>query len=585
MHRHLCALAATALAWSAGVANSSPIDSVRPPYTTLAPLYTPPPPHSADNSLVTNEHIIRDSYIVVLEDHLEPDHVAQHHAHVRSLHARHHESSSLVDEVFEGIRHTFHVGGKRHHHLSSRDATASATNSPPRRKQLKGYSGHFPEPVVDQIRALKGVKYVERDSIVKTQDVENGAPWGLARISHRKTLSFGTFSKYEYEHQGGEGVDAYVIDTGVNIDHVELEGRARWGTTVPRDPDQDLNGHGSHVAGTIASREYGVAKRANIVAVKVLGAGGSGSMSDVVKGVAWAADSAAEQANLKAKGKNPKHKGSVANMSLGGGKSQALDDAVDAAVDDGLHFAVAAGNDNRDACSYSPAAAQGAITVGASTIGDERAYFSNYGKCVDIFAPGLNIRSIWNTGNRSVNSISGTSMASPHIAGLAAYLLGTEWAANASKEEALALQAEAKASTSFATALGQIAFGQQRPFVGKPEDHLLSPKALKKHMIEIGTPKVLTDIGDGSPNVLSFNDWTAPKKSEGDEESSVPSKQKPEGKWRFEKNAASSLDEKIAASMVEKLQDELESLRSEIRAEVDEVAELVRELAEDLAMQ
>lgn len=223
-----------------------------------------------------------------------------------------------------------------------------------------------------------------------------------------------------------------MIDTGVNIDHVELEGRARWGTTVPQDPDQDLNGHGSHVAGTIASREYGVAKRANIVAVKVLGAGGSGSMSDVVKGVAWAADSAAEQANLKAKGKNPKHKGSVANMSLGGGKSQALDDAVDAAVDDGLHFAVAvsiqvlypgacrreltslhlltqAGNDNRDACSYSPAAAQGAITVGASTIGDERAYFSNYGKCVDIFAPGLNIRSIWNTGNRSVNSISGTS--------------------------------------------------------------------------------------------------------------------------------------------------------------------------------
>lgn len=164
---------------------------------------------------------------------------------------------------------------------------------------------------------------------------------GLARISHRKPLSFGTFSKYEYEHQGGEGVDAYVIDTGVNIDHVELEGRARWGTTVPRDPDQDLNGHGSHVAGTIASRAYGVAKRANIVAVKVLGAGGSGSMSDVVKGVAWAADSAAEQANLKAKGKNPKHKGSVANMSLGGGKSQALDDAVDAAVDDGLHFAVA----------------------------------------------------------------------------------------------------------------------------------------------------------------------------------------------------------------------------------------------------
>ncbi|KWU45475.1 hypothetical protein RHOSPDRAFT_9483, partial [Rhodotorula sp. JG-1b] len=569
----------------------------------LAPLYTPPPPHSDQASdLVTNDHVIRDSYIVVLDESLDQDDVAQHHAHVQSLHARH-QSSSLVDDVYRGIKHTFHVGGKREqHHLSPREATASAVNGAgPRRKQLKGYSGHFPEQLVDEIRALKGVKYVERDTIVKTQDVENGAPWvsvdpwrdsvpppaewdftrqGLARISHRKTLSFGTFSKYEYEHQAGEGVDAYVIDTGVNIDHVELEGRARWGTTVPQDPDQDLNGHGSHVAGTIASREYGVAKRANIVAVKVLGAGGSGSMSDVVKGVAWAADSAAEQANLKAKGKNPKHKGSVANMSLGGGKSQALDDAVDAAVDDGLHFAVAAGNDNRDACSYSPAAAQGAITVGASTIGDERAYFSNYGKCVDIFAPGLNIRSIWNTGNRSVNSISGTSMASPHIAGLAAYLLGTEWAAKAAKEEALALRAEAKTSTSFASALGQIAFGSRRLFAGKPEDHLLSPKALKKHMIEIGTPKVLTDIGDGSPNILSFNDWSAPKKGDNDDESSVPSKQKPEGKWRFEEAVASD-DEKMASALVEKLQNELEALRSEIRVEVEEVADLVRELAND----
>ncbi|GAA5864586.1 hypothetical protein JCM3774_005175 [Rhodotorula dairenensis] len=578
MHRHLCALAASALAWSAATVSASPIDSlVR--QTTLAPLYTPPPPTSSgDHSdLVTNEHIIRDSYIVVLDDHLDQDDIAQHHAHVQSLHARH---QSLVDDVYHGIKHTFYVGGKRiHHSLASRDATASATNaaSGPRRKQLKGYSGHFPEQLVDEIRALKGVKYVERDSVVKTQDVENGAPWGLARISHRKTLSFGTFSKYEYEHQGGEGVDAYVIDTGVNIDHVELEGRARWGTTVPQDPDLDLNGHGSHVAGTIASREYGVAKRANIVAVKVLGAGGSGSMSDVVKGVAWAADSAAEQANLKAKGKNPKHKGSVANMSLGGGKSQALDDAVDAAVDDGLHFAVAAGNDNRDACSYSPAAAQGAITVGASTIGDERAYFSNYGKCVDIFAPGLNIRSIWNTGNRSVNSISGTSMASPHIAGLAAYLLGTEWAAKAAKEEALALQAEAKASTSFATSLGQIAFGQ-RPLAGKPEDHLLSPKALKKHMIEIGTRKTLTDIGDGSPNILSFNDWTPPKKGTDDDESA---EKKPEGKWRFE-HAAENV-ENASAALVETLQSELESLRSEIRAEVDEVADLVRELAQDFA--
>jgi len=163
------------------------------------------------------------------------------------------------------------------------------------------------------------------------------------------------------------------------------------------------------VQGTIASAKYGVAKKANIIAVKVLGAGGSGTMSDVVAGVAWAADSASKQAALKAQGKNSKHKGSVANMSLGGGKSQSLDDAVDAAVEDGLHFAVAAGNDNRDACAYSPAASKNAITVGASSIADARAYFSNFGKCVDIFAPGLDILSIWNAGPRSTNKISGTS--------------------------------------------------------------------------------------------------------------------------------------------------------------------------------
>ena len=178
MHRHLCALAASALAWSAATVNASPIDSlVR--QTTLAPLYTPPPPHSDQASdLVTNDHVIRDSYIVVLDESLDQDDVAQHHAHVQSLHARH-QSSSLVDDVYRGIKHTFHVGGKREqHHLSPREATASAVNGAGlRRKQLKGYSGHFPEQLVDEIRALKGVKYVERDTIVKTQDVENGAPW------------------------------------------------------------------------------------------------------------------------------------------------------------------------------------------------------------------------------------------------------------------------------------------------------------------------------------------------------------------------------------------------------------------------
>jgi cerevisin len=293
---------------------------------------------------------------------------------------------------------------------------------------IKGYAGKFTENVIDQIRGMPEVAFVEKDQIVKTVDTQRGAPWGLARISHRPKLTFGTFTSYEYDNNGGEGVDVYVVDTGINIDHVELEGRASWGKTIPQnDVDEDGNGHGSHCAGTIASRKYGVAKKAHVIAVKVLGSNGSGSMSDVVGGVAWAASAArakadAARAEFKTSGYT-KHKGSVANMSLGGGKSRALDISVDKAVDNGLHFAVAAGNDNRDACAFSPAASEKAITVGASTLSDERAYFSNHGKCVDVFAPGLNILSIYKGSPNAVATLSGTSMASPHTAGLLAYLL------------------------------------------------------------------------------------------------------------------------------------------------------------------
>ena len=171
---------------------------------------------------------------------------------------------------------------------------------------------------------------------------------GLARISHRPRLTFGTFNKYLYSSSGGEGVDVYVIDTGIHIDHEEFEGRAFWGKTIPQnDEDRDGNGHGTHCAGTIASRAYGVAKGANVIAVKVLGSNGSGSMSDVVAGVEWASESAraklAESRKEFEKTGKTNHKGSVANMSLGGGKSRALDDVVDAAVAAGMHFAVAAG--------------------------------------------------------------------------------------------------------------------------------------------------------------------------------------------------------------------------------------------------
>lgn len=300
----------------------------------------------------------------------------------------------------------------------------------------------------------------------KDHNVENSAPWGLARISHREALSFGNFNKYLYAAEGGEDVDVYVIDTGANVDHVDFEDRAFWGRTIPDgDADEDGNGHGTHCSGTIAGKKYGVAKKANVYAVKVLRSNGSGTMSDVVKGVEWAAD-----AHIKKSKSGKPFKGSVANMSLGGGKSKTLDEAVNAAVDAGMHFAVAAGNDNADACSYSPAAAENAVTVGASTLADERAYFSNYGKCTDIFAPGLNIESTWIGGKKATNTISGTSMASPHIAGLLAYLLSLQ----PSKDSAYAVE-------------------------------IISPKKLKKALISIATKNALSDMPSGTPNVSDLS--------------------------------------------------------------------------------
>ena len=297
--------------------------------------------------------------------------------------------------------------------------------------------------------------------------VEKSAPWGLARISHRDSLSFGTFNKYIFAEDGGEGVDVYVIDTGANTDHVDFEGRAHWGKTIPEnDEDLDGNGHGTHCSGTIAGKKYGVAKKANVYAVKVLRSNGSGTMSDVVMGVEWAAKAHSKKVEAAKNGKGKGFKGSVANMSLGGGKSRTLDLAVNAAVDAGIHFAVAAGNDNADACSYSPASAENAVTVGASTLADERAYFSNFGKCTDVFAPGLNILSTWIGSKYAVNTISGTSMASPHIAGLLAYFLSLQ----PSKDSSFAI----------------------------PE---ITPKKLKEDLVRIATKGTLTDVPEDTPNV------------------------------------------------------------------------------------
>ncbi|KAJ3105754.1 serine protease [Phlyctochytrium planicorne] len=296
------------------------------------------------------------------------------------------------------------------------------------------------EDTLEIVRRIPFVQEIENDQVVsvglpeikandkKDPSTEVNAPWGLGRISHLDGI-VGKDKDYVYYEADGQNVTVYVVDTGINIEHVEFEGRAVWGTTVPEnDEDVDGNGHGTHVAGTIAGKKFGVAKQATVVAVKVLSSSGTGTMSDVVKGIEWAATQHVE------KTKKDKTAKSVANMSLGGGKSPALDRAVDASVDLGLHFAVAAGNDNADACNYSPAASKKSITVLASTDADARAWFSNWGKCVDIGAPGHQILSAWIGSPIATNVISGTSMyltrgvvllkkASPHVAGVLAALI------------------------------------------------------------------------------------------------------------------------------------------------------------------
>ncbi|MEU0900561.1 S8 family peptidase [Streptomyces massasporeus] len=252
------------------------------------------------------------------------------------------------------------------------------------------------------------VVQVKKFSINATQD--NPPSWGLDRLDQADTAGD---SKYTYPDGAGEGVTAYVIDTGVRTTHKDFGGRAASGfDAVDNDNDAtDGNGHGTHVAGTIAGAAHGVAKKAKIVAVRVLDDNGSGTTEQVVAGIDWVT-------------KN--HQGpSVANMSLGGGADEALDEAVRKAIAAGVTFAVAAGNESSDAGQGSPARVEEAVTVASSTKDDKQSDFSNYGAVVDVYAPGSDITSAWNDSDEGTKTISGTSMATPHVVGAAAvYLAG-----------------------------------------------------------------------------------------------------------------------------------------------------------------
>ena len=279
------------------------------------------------------------------------------------------------------------------------------------RHAIKGAAVRIPQDRAAGFEAAMSrnpnVVSVELDATVHINFTQDNATWGLDRVDQR-VLPLDKSYTYDYT---GAGVYAFIIDTGIRASHKEFGGRVQGGAYVIDDgrKTDDCNGHGTHVAGTVGGSTYGVAKGSTLVPVRVLDCNGSGTMAGVIAGVDWVAGTTLRPA--------------VGNMSLGGGKSTALNAAVAGAVAKGVTMVVAAGNSNLDACNYSPASEPSALTVGATTSTDARASYSNYGSCLDLFAPGSSITSAWIRRDTATNTISGTSMASPHVAGVAVLTL------------------------------------------------------------------------------------------------------------------------------------------------------------------
>ncbi|MGH3730464.1 MAG: S8 family peptidase [Micromonosporaceae bacterium] len=310
---------------------------------------------------------------------------------------------------------------------------------------LRGYAAKMSEAEAKRTAADPAVAYVEQDRVVRATGTQAPTPsWGLDRIDQR---DLPLNNSYTYPTTASN-VTAYIIDTGIRISHQDFGGRAVWGTNTVDTNNTDCNGHGTHVAGTVGGTSYGVAKGVRLVAVKVLNCQGSGTLAGVTDGIDWVTSN--HTSGL-----------AVSNMSLGAsGSNSTMENAVRASIADGVTYALASGNSNSDACNFTPARTPEAITVNASTNSDARASFSNYGTCSDIFAPGQDITSAWNTSDSATNTISGTSMASPHVAGGAALYLGANPSA--------------------------------------------SPAAVQTAMKNNATKNKITNPGSGSPNNLMF---------------------------------------------------------------------------------
>ncbi len=321
---------------------------------------------------------------------------------------------------------------------------------------VQGFSAEMSEEDAKALAADPAVAYVEQDRTVTALATQSPVfSWGLDRIDQRNLPLTGTFTY----PSTASNVTAYIIDTGIRTTHSAFGGRASWGTNTVDATNTDCNGHGTHVAGTVGGAQHGVAKGVKLIAVKVLNCGGNGTLAGVIAGVDWVTTH--HQAGQPA----------VANMSLGAsGANTALEDAVRRSIADGVVYSIASGNSADNACNYTPARTPEAITVNASNSSDARSGFSNYGSCTDIFAPGENITSAWIGTDTATNTISGTSMAAPHVAGAAALILA-----------------------------------------GSPT---LPPQYVKERLLNAATLHKIAGPGSGTPNRLLFVDnldgpWTA----------------------------------------------------------------------------